>query len=301
MTDYPPLRKPRPTFHRELDAAIAAARAGAVEIRKVYDGETDLASQIKADGSPVTVADFASDRSIRSVLTAVFPDDVLLTEEGADDAARLNASRVWIVDPLDGTQQFIERTGDFDVFVALAIDGVPVVVVSCHPPSGEVLYAVMGHGAWRVPANGAAQPVRLGRAANPLRAVTSPYFGAPAVVPALEDALGPLLAGPIRVIAPGFHPRQFVPAGGGEPTFDVFIAGIFDQWLAGAEWDAIVSDLFVREAGGDFSDLWGEPYTYNKPVARNRYGYIASTDPQAHLAVIGHLRRFRPAQRPIIA
>lgn len=300
MTGHPPLTNTAPAFARELDVAIAAARAGADQICQVYDSPAELTSQAKDDGSPVTVADFASDRAIRAVLAASFPGDALLTEEGADDPARLDASRVWIVDPLDGTQQFIERTGDFDVFVALAVGGVPVVVVSCHPPTGEVLYAVMGHGAWRLPAEGDPRPVRFGHAERPLRLATSPYFGAPAVVPALEEALDPLLDGPIHVIAPGFHPRQFVPAGGDEPLFDIFIAGIYDQWLAGAEWDAIVSDLFVREAGGDFSDLWGEPYIYNKPVARNRYGYVASTDPQAHLAVIGHLRGFRPAARPVI-
>ena len=61
-----------------------------------------------------------------------------------------------------------------------------------------------------------------------------------------------------------------------------------------------MTDLIVREAGGGFSDLWGEPLHYNKPIARNVHGYVASVDPRLHLEILAALRAFRPAEKPPI-
>lgn len=285
-------------YHAELRTAIAAVRAGAAAIMPVYRAAEGFTANAKNDGSPVTVADLASDAAIRATITADWPADGLLTEEGLDDGSRLRHERVWIADPLDGTREFVARSDDFDVFVGLVVDGAPVVGVSCHPPTGQVLYAVAGHGAWSLGPEDTVQRVTLPRPIHATRVVTSPYFGAPAIVPTLESALASLPLDHVEVIGPGFHPRHFAPADGGPPLFDVFIAGVTDAYLSGGEWDAVVTDLFVREAGGMFSDLWGEPYRYNKPVARNMYGYVASVDPQLHLEVLAHLRHARPGDKP---
>ena len=125
--DPPPDDRP-PSYARELEVAIAAARAGAAAILPVYRSP-GFAAEAKGDGSPVTVADLASDAAIRAVIVGAFPDDGLLTEEGLDDGRRLGRSRVWIADPLDGTREFVARTDDFDVFVGLVVEGVPVVAV----------------------------------------------------------------------------------------------------------------------------------------------------------------------------
>lgn len=290
--------RPEADHHAELRAAITAARAGTAAIMPVYRAAEGFMADAKSDGSPVTVADLASDAAIRETLTAAFPDDGLLTEEGLDDQSRLERERVWIADPLDGTREFVARSDDFDVFVGLVIGGVPTVGVSCHPPTGQLLYAVAGHGAWSLGPDDSVHRVTLPRPIHAPRVATSPYFGAPAIVPVLEAALADLPCDHVEVIGPGFHPRHFVPSDGGAPLFDVFIAGITDAYLSGGEWDAVVTDLFVREAGGMFSDLWGEPYLYNKPVARNVFGYVASVEPQLHLAVLAHLRHVRPADKP---
>ena len=289
---------PSTDYRPELETAIAAARAGAAAILPVYRDQAGFSADAKSDGSPVTVADLASDAAIRETITAVFGEDGLLTEEGLDDPTRLRRQRVWIADPLDGTREFVARSDDFDVFVGLVIDGVPAVAVSCHPPTGQLLYAVAGHGTWSLSPDDVVRRVELRRPIHAPRVVTSPYFGAPAIVPALEAALADLPVDHVAVIGPGFHPRHFFPADGGPPAFDVFIAGNTDGWLSGGEWDAVVTDLIVREAGGMFSDLWGEPHEYNKPVARNRYGYVASVEPQLHLDVLAHLHRVRPAEKP---
>lgn len=290
--------QPAVDYRSELDTAIVAARAGAAAIMPVYRDREGFSADAKSDGSPVTIADLASDAAIRATITAAFPNDGLLTEEGLDDHSRLDKKRVWIADPLDGTLEFVARSDDFDVFVGLVIDGVPAVAVSCHPPTGHLLYAVAGHGTWALSADDIVTRVQLRRPIHATRVVTSPYFGAPAIVPSLEAALAALPVDHVAVIGPGFHPRHFFPANGGSPEFDVFIAGITNAYLSGGEWDAVVTDLIVREAGGMFSDLWGEPHEYNKPVARNRYGYVASVEPQLHLEVLAHLHAARPAEKP---
>lgn len=286
-----------PDYRAELSVAIVAARAGAAAIMPVYR-DAGFTADAKTDGSPVTVADLASDAAIRATIIAAFPRDGLLTEEGLDDPTRLGRDRVWIADPLDGTREFVARSDDFDVFVGLVVDGEPAVAVTCHPPTGHLLYAVARHGAWSLGPDETVTRVSLSRPIHGTRIVTSPYFGAPAVVPLLEAALRELPLDHIGVIGPGFHPRHFLPAGGGPPEFDVFIAGTVDGYLSGGEWDAVVTDLIVREAGGMFSDLWGEPYRYNKPVARNVFGYVASVEPRLHLDVLAHLATFRPPEKP---
>ena len=97
-------------------------RAAAAEIARFYESR-EAAVYTKKDQSPVTDADLASDRVIRAQIAAAFPDDAILTEEGSHDpAGRIAASRCWLADPLDGTQQFIERMGEFDVFLALVVE-----------------------------------------------------------------------------------------------------------------------------------------------------------------------------------
>jgi len=124
---YDSLDGRNPHYRDEVDAAIAAAlKAGSI-VREFYDGES-AATYAKGDGSPVTDADLAADQAIRELLSERFPEDAILSEEGQDDQRRLSVSRCWIVDPIDGTEQFIQRTGEFDVLVALVEHGRPIVV-----------------------------------------------------------------------------------------------------------------------------------------------------------------------------
>ncbi|MEZ4495205.1 MAG: inositol monophosphatase family protein [Thermomicrobiales bacterium] len=133
-------------WSREYAVAVAAVRDAAEAIKRFYDA-MDAEVYTKADDSPVTDADLASDRILRTHLTSAFPGDAILTEEVADDPARLGAPRLWLADPLDGTQQFINRTGKFDVFLALIVGGRPV-VAAIAPAERTCAEAIAGHGAW---------------------------------------------------------------------------------------------------------------------------------------------------------
>lgn len=132
---------------KELKVAIEAARKAALAIRAIYDAE-DFEVRQKADGAgPLTEADLAANRILIETLSAAFPHDAILSEEEADDAARLTNSRVWIIDPLDGTREFTLHIPEFVVSIGLVVDGAPTLGVLCNPATGELITGVVGQGA----------------------------------------------------------------------------------------------------------------------------------------------------------
>jgi len=270
----------------DLDAAIAAAVSAGAVVREFYDRQT-AATYAKGDGSPVTDADLAADRAIRDVLKDRFSDDAILSEEAQDDEGRLNVSRCWIVDPIDGTEQFIERSGEFDVLVALVDDGRPVAVAGYQPTTQLLLTARRGGGAWVRSGESAWQRLRLDLAGDRLRIGTSKWFGAPdnaAIIESVADSLGAVREEPAVT---GFSPRMFL----APRTVDVMI-GVrpgTDQTFA-SEWDFAVADLVFHEAGGVVTDLVGQQFRYNKPIPRNVGGLIAAADPASHARVLAALQ-----------
>lgn len=269
----------------ELDAAVVAATEAGLVVRDLYD-RAAAATYEKADGSPVTDADLAADRVIRRVLDERFPDDPILTEEGADDPTRLASDRCWIVDPIDGTDQFVRRTGEFDVLVALVVGGRPVVAAGYQPPTGLLCAASLGAGAWtRRDADGERRPVRFEPVSpgEPPRLATSVWFGAPGNLSTLGRVAEGLGAAPPEVNSTGFSPRLFLPERRQDAMIGLMTSG--DQSMAW-EWDFAVADLFVHEAGGVVTDLRGNPHRYNKPRPRNLGGLLASVDPATHARLI---------------
>ncbi len=110
-------------LQHELDTATHLARA-AGDATMAFYGTTR--SETKAGGSPVTAADHAANDVIVAGLRDAFPDDAILSEESRDDRSRLDTRRVWIVDPLDGTKEFLARNGEFSIMIGLVVDGEPV-------------------------------------------------------------------------------------------------------------------------------------------------------------------------------
>jgi myo-inositol-1(or 4)-monophosphatase len=269
------------TYASELNVAIMAVTEAGRLVRDLYE-RADTATYTKADGSSVTDADLASDRVIRQTLAIHFPDDPILTEEGRDERARLTAHRCWIADPIDGTDQFIQRTGAFDVFLALVVDGRPVVVAGHNPPSDLLFAAETGQGAWISDGTGPElrrYTLAATDAPTRLRLATSVWFGAPGNRAIVERIGQRANATAIETITVGFSPRLFL----NDSTIDAYL-GIrpgADQTM-GWEWDFAVADLFLREAGGMVSDLSGDPHRYNKPHPRSRNGLLVARDPATH-------------------
>ena len=136
-------------FQREIDVSSELARQGGLLALKYRNG--DLAVEMKPGDEPVTVADKASSALIVKGLAEAFPNDVIISEENADDLRRLKAERVWYVDPIDGTKDYIRGESGFCVMIGLAIEHRPQVGVVYGPATETLYWGAPGHGAWMKP------------------------------------------------------------------------------------------------------------------------------------------------------
>lgn len=127
-----------------LETALEAARAASVPILARYHGDFDV--ELKADRTPVTVADREAETVIREVLQAAFPDHGIYGEEFGTDQPE--AEYLWLVDPIDGTKSFVRGTGMFSTQIALMRDGEILLGVSSAPAMDEMAWAARGEGAW---------------------------------------------------------------------------------------------------------------------------------------------------------
>ncbi len=224
-----------------LATALEAARAAADVVRHYY--QSNLAITIKADKSPVTVADVETEKTIRSILEARYPDHGFYGEETGSN--HLDAEYVWIVDPIDGTKSFVREYPMFSTQIALMHRGKLIVGVSSAPAYGELAWGEIGVGAWLND-----KPIRVSD------------------VSAIEDAA--LSTGNLKTLATG--PRW--------PAFGRLIGrlsrirgyGDFLHYhlLASGKIDAVVESdvnildvgacaVIVEAAGGRFTDIDGKP------------------------------------------
>ena len=140
------------TFSHLLPDVIKIARASGQLILDIYE-KGDFEAFIKADQTPVTSADLAAHKLIMEKLSQLTPDIPILSEEDANVSLeqRSQWERYWLVDPLDGTQEFIARSGDFATIIALVENNRPIMGVVYAPVSGVTYYAYEGKGAWKIP------------------------------------------------------------------------------------------------------------------------------------------------------
>lgn len=215
--------------------------------------------------SPVTAADRASNDVIVAGLKHAFPADAILSEESADTPDRLGASRVWIVDPLDGTKEFIARNGEFSIMIGLAIDGIAVLGV-VYRPDGDVLYlAADGFGSW---ADRNGERVRLRCASSGDRAprMVGSRSHNDSLIQRIGDALG---VTDVKVSGSVGLKCALI----AENQRDLYVHPV--PYLK--EWDTCAPEMILREAEGWVSDCSGDRLQYNKsnPVQPN--GIIACT------------------------
>jgi 3'-phosphoadenosine 5'-phosphosulfate (PAPS) 3'-phosphatase len=281
-------------YSRELEVAIPLIRDVSAKVRDIYDNR-EAETHVKSDGSPVTDADLLAERLIRETLSSSFPEDGLLTEETHDDGERLQKRRCWIADPIDGTAQFVNRSGNFDIMLALVVDGRPVLSVCAHPPSQTMTIAILGHGSWLISEDGASHRVEIEQPPEPPRLVGSVYYG-PEHRDAHDTVAKALDADPVEILPVGFQPRAFLPSW---RSYDAFIG----FWKANGdsparEWDLAASDIFINEAGGRFTDLYGSPYQYNQPDPRPSAGLLACASSDLHHRIVELLAPILPPSPP---
>ena len=285
-------------YENERRAAIAIATEAALEVHRIYNAQA-AKTYTKKDESPVTDADLAADRIIRERLAELFPHDAVLTEEAADSEARLQSSRCWVVDPIDGTQQFINRTGQFDVLIALVVDGRPVVGVSAQPTTGLIASATAGGGAWlsRIGVEGE-QPLVFAQPDSTPRIVTAIWFDPDAAQDRLRAVSAAMGIAEIAILPTGALVRDYLdPAANGlipdsgEAPNSIPAHAMVGLWVRedrtlASEWDYAAPDLIVNEAGGRFTDWHGNEFRYNKPVPRNIGGLVIATNPDLHRQIV---------------
>lgn len=250
-------------YSSELETAIRAAHA-AGEIIAGYYAAGSVQVDLKADASPVTQADRDADAAIAAVLRAAFPDDAILSEESPDDEVRLSRSRVWIVDPLDGTRDFVGRTDDFAVHVALAVDGVPVVGAVFLPVTSTLYSATVGGGAWRE-TTGVRERLHVSAAVDrtALRIGISRHHLADRLRTCLDTAQ---ITSRFPVGASVKHMRL---AGGD-------LDAVINLSAHEMEWDTCAPEIVIREAGGSYTDGDGRPFRYNQSDIEHHRGSVAS-------------------------
>jgi len=232
---------------RELLAMRDIAERAAREVMAVYAAPT--AVMTKPDDSPVTAADLRSDAVIRAGLAVAFPGVFVLSEESTSAGSR-DHETFFLVDPLDGTKEFIARNGEFTVNIALVHRGTPVAGVVFAPALGELCFAAQGMGAWK---REAGAPRRLRVAAH------AP--GTPLRVMGSRSHAGPALAGWLDRLA---RPHVFVAAGSSLKFCRIAQgdADIYPRMGPTCQWDTAAGQAVLQEAGGAVVDCDGRPLTY---------------------------------------
>lgn len=257
------------TMTRELrEAVIALTRQAAADILAVYEGAFDV--EHKDDRSPLTAADLASHRRIVAGLQVLTPEIPVLSEESRslDIADRRSWSRFWLVDPLDGTREFIKRNGEFTVNIALIEDGVATFGVIQQPVGGGLWHGMLGAGAFRRGLDGdsdvdAGIHVRK-PATAPLRIAASRSHR-DARTQALLDALSGSEA-----MACGSS-LKFCRIAEGE-------LDLYPRFGPTSEWDTAAGQAILEAAGGAVLDPRGRPFRYNQRDTLLNGDFIAFGD-----------------------
>ncbi|MBP6596360.1 MAG: 3'(2'),5'-bisphosphate nucleotidase CysQ [Arenimonas sp.] len=246
------------------EACIALCEAAGAAILEVYAQDFDVAS--KQDDSPLTQADLAAHRVIAAGLQALTPDIPLLSEEGAGVAwsERQAWDRYWLVDPLDGTREFVKKNGEFTVNIALVERGRPVLGVVYAPVFDYLLHAIAGEGAWlRQAGTDIAVQVRQ-PATLPLRVAAS------------RSHLDPRTAAFLERI--GDAERHGL---GSSLKFCRIAEGridLYPRFGPTSEWDTAAAQCVLEAAGGAVLRLDGTPLAYNGKESLLNPDFIAVGD-----------------------
>jgi 3'(2'), 5'-bisphosphate nucleotidase len=248
-----------------LPAVIDIADAAGQEIMRIY--QTAFNVTLKDDRSPLTEADLASQRIIAAGLKTLTPQIPMLGEESVPQQFehRRDWRRLWLVDPLDGTREFVKRNGEFTVNIALVEDREPVLGI-VYAPARAVLYgACRGGGAFRRDADGTRTTIHARAAAPaPLRILGSRSHG-DNVLERMLDRLGE-------------HERISV---GSALKFGLLAEGSGDLYVRRgptSEWDTAAGQAVVNEAGGCVVDLTGAPLRYNARESLINPSFLAYAD-----------------------
>ena len=255
------------SYEHELRVACELARAAGAAILEHYEGPLKIAQKVSDhDAEPVTQADTIANDLIVGHLKREFPNDGILAEESVDTMSRLEKARVWMVDPLDGTNGFIDGNGDFAVQIGLTEDGQCVLGVVFQPLPGVMYRAIRGEGTWieRPEFETTRAAVSQTRSIADMRLAASRSHRSPRMNKVVER----------------FGFKDEVQRGSVGIKIGLLIEQQCDVYIhlssRTKQWDTCAPQVILTEAGGRLTDLFGYPLNYNVADVQNRNGIIAS-------------------------
>jgi 3'(2'), 5'-bisphosphate nucleotidase len=261
-----------------IDSIVTIAREAGERILEIYARE-DFGTTAKADDSPLTLADRAANELIVTRLAELEPALPIVTEESesAPYAERAGWNRFWLVDPLDGTKEFIKRNGEFTVNIALIEAGLPVLGVVHTPVLGITYYAAAGKGAFKREGHADPQPIAVSDYRSAGLKVVASRSHAGELMPRFLEALGDP-----QCISKGSSLKLCLVADGS--------ANLYPRFGPTMEWDIAAAHAVVNEAGGSLVAIDGGPVTYGKEDMHNPFFVVAGRPPYPWRPVLAELQ-----------
>ncbi len=221
--------------------------------------------RFKGPDDPVTDADFRAQEVILAGLAREFPDDGIVSEEYPVSEEARCKPRVWYVDPLDGTGEFVARTGEFSVIIGLLEGGLPKLGVVYCPVTGTLYAGVCDDSAWIIKGNDTKRTwVSAAASPQPLRLAVSRSHRHP-VIDVVKSRLGMV---------------NEIPCGSVGAKIALLVSGQADAYVEPApytsKWDVCGAEAILRGACGFMSDMAGGPLRYDEPEIKNTRGFVAS-------------------------
>lgn len=248
-------------FEKEISAMLEAAKLARDVILEIYNQNFDV--EIKSDDSPVTEADKRADALIKAYLQKLFPNYAFLTEESVDDGSRLQNDYVFIVDPVDGTKDFVAKNGEFTTNIGLAYKHEVVAGVVAIPAQNIYYYATKDGGAYKLD-NGVITKIHVNDKEKDLVVLTSNFHTKQEELDVIEKHKDIITT--VQKCGSSIKACK-IAEGSAEISYRL--------GSGTKEWDTAAFDIIVREAGGVVlipSNL--QPMTYNREDYRNLGGYI---------------------------
>ncbi len=250
---------------REIQVGSTLARKAGEVILSIY--AQDFSVSFKGANDPVTEADRKANTIIVNGLTTQFPHDHVVAEESPLPSVLPDEARVWYVDPLDGTKEFISRNGEFSIMIGLTLKGRPQMGLVYWPTRDQLFVGITDDSAW-METDGSRQPLKATHRKNPpnLSLVASRSHRSPALSH-LHQALPISEEHPMGSVGLKIG---FIAQGGADFYTE---PGPFTK-----AWDACAPEAIIRGAGGCFTDVHGNPIQYGANNFRNVHGIVGSTN-----------------------
>ncbi|MCP5175853.1 MAG: 3'(2'),5'-bisphosphate nucleotidase CysQ [Moraxellaceae bacterium] len=238
-------------------------------IMAIYAQPEQWQLQHKEDKSPLTAADLASHHLIIEQLHALTPDIPVVSEESDEAPQRHTWSQLWLVDPLDGTKEFVARTGDFTVNIALVLNHRAVLGVLHAPDYGLTYMAAKGCGAWVL--NHTGQTQRLSTVKQP---------SSPRLLVSRFHANGKKNQALLQHTQQCFGDYQVMEVGSALKMCRIAegLADFYPRFGTTMEWDTAAGQIILEEAGGALVDTQGRPFLYNKRSSLANKDFIVVGD-----------------------